>query len=243
MQAEDRAGHRVLQRALGDHHLGAALLAFRRHLLGRLEDELHGPAQLRAHAGQDRGHAQQDGHVAVVAAGVHHAHLLAVPRRAHLRREGQVHLLGHRQRVHVGAQRDRRAGQGTLQHPDDAGVRHAGTHGVEAQRLQVRLHDACGAELAVAQLGVLVQVAPPGDDLGFDGLGRAVDAGGEGTGDDLGLRHGLLHHGMATILVVAFHVAMPVTVQCLRHETWHHSHWPGQREGRPTNELCMTGGH
>jgi hypothetical protein len=32
-------------------------------------------------------------------------------------------------------------------------------------------HDASGAEFAVAELGVLVQVAPPGDDLGFEGGG------------------------------------------------------------------------
>jgi hypothetical protein len=46
------------------------------------------------------------------------------------------------------------------------------------------------------------------------------------------------HAQAATHLQTTF-----IAAQCLRHETWHHSHWPGQREGRPTNELCMTGGH
>jgi hypothetical protein len=43
--------------------------------------------------------------MAVVAAGVHHAGGLAVERRGDLRCERQSGLLGHRQRVHVGAQR------------------------------------------------------------------------------------------------------------------------------------------
>ncbi len=51
----------------------------------------------------------------------------------------------------------------------------------KTQRAQVLGHDAGGAELAVAQFGVLVEVAPPGDDGGFDGRSGLVDGGGERT--------------------------------------------------------------
>jgi hypothetical protein len=75
VQAKHRLWRRVLQRAFLDHHLGAAFFAFGRHLFGRLEDEFHAAAQLLAQAREHGGHAQQDRGVAIVAAGVHHAHL------------------------------------------------------------------------------------------------------------------------------------------------------------------------
>jgi hypothetical protein len=80
---------------------------------------------LRA-CGQDAGHAHQDGDMAVMPAGVHDAHLLAVPDRAGLGREGQVHLLGDRQAVHVGPQRHHAAGPAALEQAHHAGVGHAG---------------------------------------------------------------------------------------------------------------------
>ncbi len=115
----------------------------------------------------------------VVAAGMHHADLLAVPFGAHLRGKGQVHLLGHRQRVHVGAQRHHLAGQRALQQPDHAGVGHAGQHFIETQFAQVFGDDAGGAELAVAEFGVGVKIAPPGDDLLFERWRRGIDQGPE----------------------------------------------------------------
>jgi hypothetical protein len=172
VQAEDRLRHRVLERALRDHQLRAAVLAFGRHLLGRLEDELHRAVQLRAQADQDLGDAHQDRDVAVVATGVHHADVLAVPGRARLRRERQVDVLGHRQRVHVGTKRDDRPRESALQQADHAGVCNPAAHLVEAEVAQVRLDDGGGAELAVAELGVRVQVTPPGDDPSLDGPAR-----------------------------------------------------------------------
>ena len=34
-----------------------------------------------------------------------------------------------------------------------------------------------------------------------------------------------------------------IAAHCLWHATWHHSHWPGEFEGRRTNELFMPGRH
>ena len=189
VQAEHRLRHRLLERALGDHHLRAALLALGRQLLGRLEDELDRAAQLAAQPGEHLGHAHQDGDVGVVAAGVHDADRLAVPLRLHLRGEREVDLLGHRQRVHVGAQRHHRAGQRALQQADHAGVGDAGAHLVEAEPLQVLGDDAGGAELAVAELGVGMDVASPGDHPALDLLGGGVDLVGERRGGDGGFEH------------------------------------------------------
>ena len=106
MQAEHGVDLRVLEHAL------ALIIGSRRRpaaLLGRLEDELHRAGQIRPRMPrQHGGHAEQDGHVVVVAAGVHHADFLAVELRLRRRLERQVDLLGDRQRVHVGPQRRRR---------------------------------------------------------------------------------------------------------------------------------------
>ena len=51
-----------------------------------------------------------------------------------------------------------------LQHGDDAGVSHARFH-VVAQAAQLVGDDLRGARLAVAELRMLMEIAPPGDDL------------------------------------------------------------------------------
>ena len=68
---------------------------------------------------------------------------------AHLRGEGQAGLLRHRQRVHVGAQRDDGAGQRAAQHAHHAGLRDAGAH-LEAERGEPLGHHGGRARLAVA---------------------------------------------------------------------------------------------
>jgi glycerol-3-phosphate dehydrogenase len=55
--------------------------------------------------------------------------------------------------------RHHRAGQGPAQHAHHAGVRHAGAHLVQAQGAQVLGNDAGGAELAVAQFRVGVDIS------------------------------------------------------------------------------------
>jgi hypothetical protein len=117
---------------------------------------------------------------------------LTLPRScAHLRREGHVDLFRHRQGIHVGAQRDHRAGQGAFQQADHAGVRHFRVDFIQAELAQVRRDDGRGARLAVAELGMLVEIAPPGDDLRLDLVRCGIDPGGRRTGGRVVLRHGV----------------------------------------------------
>ena len=88
----------------------------------------------------------------------HHAHLLSQVGGAHGRLEGVRRVLGDRKRVHVGAHRHHRTGPPAPQEAHDARVRHARAHVVEAQRAQVVGHQRRRVELAVAQLGVLMDV-------------------------------------------------------------------------------------
>ena len=118
----------------------------------------------------------------VVAAGVHHAHLLAVPFGLGLAGERDVDFFSHWQAVHVGAQGHHRAGQPALEQPHHAGVGHAGLHIVEAQRTQMLGHDAGGAEFPVAQFGMGVEVTPPGGHAVQHRLGGGFDGGGQGAG-------------------------------------------------------------
>ena len=164
VQAEDRLHLRVGQRAFLDHQRRAPALADGRAFLCRLEDEHDRPGDLGAVAAEHLGRAHEHRDMVVVAAGVHHADVLAVVGAAHRRAEGQVHQLDHRQRVHVCAQCDHGARLAATQHADDAGVRHLRTH-LEAEGAQVIGHELRGAELAVAEFRVLVDVAPPGHDL------------------------------------------------------------------------------
>ena len=162
VQGERGVDRRVLQHAFGDHQFGAALLAFRGAFLGRLEHELHGAGQIIPHFRQDRGHAHQDGHVAVVAAGVHDRYLLAVVLADRGGAERQVVAFGHRQAVHVGAQQHHGTRLAAPQQAHHAGVGDPGLH-FHPEPCQVFSDDAGGAELAVGQFGVLVEVAAPGD--------------------------------------------------------------------------------
>jgi hypothetical protein len=176
VQAEDHLGLRVVERALLDHERRPAFLARRRAFLGGLEDELHGAGELGLHAGKDLGRTHQHRHVRVVTAGVHDAGLLAGPLRANPGRERQVHLLGDRQRVHVGAQRHDRPRLAAAQQRHHAGMGNPGAY-LQAQGAQVPGDHLARAELAVAQFGVRVDVTPPGDHLRFEGGRERVQAG------------------------------------------------------------------
>ena len=174
MQAEHRVGRGIVERALLEHQARPAALAGRRPLLGGLEQEQHRAGQLVAHARERLGDAEQDRGVRVVAARVHHADLVPVIGGAHARRERQPGLLGDRQRVHVGAQRDDRALRVAAQHRHHARVRDAGAH-AQAELAQLLGDDPGGALLAVAELGMLVQIAAPLDHARHRGARRAVD--------------------------------------------------------------------
>ena len=119
----------------------------------------------------------------VVSARMHHADLLAVVRRAHVRAERHVDVLRHRQRVHVRAERNHRTRPAAAQHADDARMRHAGAHFVEPERAQMARHQRGRPRLAIAQLGMAVEVAPPGHHAGLD----AISSLGSGSRRNVGL--------------------------------------------------------
>ena len=95
-------------------------------LLGGLADEDHRAMPLVFDLPQHARRAHQPGHVDVVAAGVHHRHVLALRvfggHRAGVR---QTRLLFDGQRVHVRAEQDSGAGA-VAQHPHDPELADAG---------------------------------------------------------------------------------------------------------------------
>ena len=92
---------------------------------------------------------------------------------AHRGRERDVDLLGHRQRVHVGAQRDHRPGLPPRRTPTTPVCGDAGAAPRARASRRWSATSFGGAELAVDELGVLVDVAPPGDDLRLEVPGPA----------------------------------------------------------------------
>ncbi len=106
------------------------------------------------------GGGQQHGGVAVVAAGVHLALVLAGV--------GEGVVLGHRQRVDVGAQAHRAAAGAVLDDADHAGLAQAAVDG-DAPVGQRLGDDVGGAVLLKAQLGVGVDVTADGGDGGHVG--------------------------------------------------------------------------
>ena len=177
VQAENGVDLGLVQRPVADHQLGAAFLAGLGAFLGRLEDQHHRALDVGLHAGQHGGSSQQHGHMGVVAAGVHDRHGPPLPRRRDLGSERQAGLFLDRQSVHIGAQGHDLAGLAALEDPDHAGLAHA-LADLEAQGLQLLGDDGGGADLLVAELRMLMNVAAPGDDLGLYGLGGRLDLGG-----------------------------------------------------------------
>jgi hypothetical protein len=178
VQAEDQVRPRAVEGTLLQHPPGAADLPVRQALLDRLEQQRHGAAPLRARRGQHLRRGHQDGDVAVVPAGVHHAHLLAAPARAGAAGKGEVHLLRDRQGVHVGAQRDDRAGLAAAQRRDHAMAGDAGLR-LETKAAQALRHVLRCLGLTVRQLRMLMQVAAPREHLLLDRRRACVDVGVE----------------------------------------------------------------
>jgi hypothetical protein len=180
VQAEDCSWHGVLQDPFLDHHLGPASLPPRRSLLGRLENELHGAGKVRLYAGQDFRHPHENGHMIVMAAGVHHPDFLPVELGAHRGLEWQVDQLGDRQRVHVGSQRHDRAGLAPTEHAHHSRMSHAGPD-IEAEAGQVVRDQLGGSHLSIRELRMLVNVAPPRDHAREHGLDARVDLSRQGV--------------------------------------------------------------
>ncbi|MNZ69875.1 hypothetical protein D3C78_881900 [compost metagenome] len=150
VKAENGIHFRILHDAGADHRLRPPQgIGTGRHLgkafLGGLEDELDGARNLRPHARQHFGHTHQDRGMGIVPAGMHHRTVLAHVPGDRRGREWQTGGLPHRQRVHVGAQRDDLAGQTALQQPHHAMA--ANTRGdLHAQRAQMVRHQPGGAD-------------------------------------------------------------------------------------------------
>ena len=211
MQAEHRFRLEAIEQAFGQHLRRATGFAGGRAFFGRLEDEHHFAGKIAAHRGQRLRDAHQDGGMRIMAAGVHHADGLAVVLRRDFRSEGQAGLFGHRQRVHVGAQGDARPGLAAFQYGDDAGMRDAGAH-LQSERAQMRGDEFRGAEFAIAELGILVQVATPGHDLVLHGRrqgGGMIFAGGRGGRKQEQAAGEQGAHGVDPVVAFRYYNAVP----------------------------------
>jgi hypothetical protein len=115
--------------------------------------------------------------VIVVAAGVHHADLLPVVGRPHLRGKRQVHLFGDGQGIHVGSKRNHFARLAPAQNTHDAGVRDAGAH-LDPESSQMIGHDLRRAGFAIPELRMFVKVTTPAKHLLEHLLCAAIDLRG-----------------------------------------------------------------
>ena len=140
---------KAFEQAFIDHDLSAAGPFFR-----RLENEIGSAGEITRRRKVFRG-TQQHCHMAVVAAGVHLS--------GHLGAVGDIGLFLHGQGVHVGTQTD-----GTLavavafQHADDTGPGKA-AHDLDTEFLQVARHKVRGPMFLERDLGVGMDIPPPGD--------------------------------------------------------------------------------
>ena len=156
MHAVDGVDREAGEEPLLDHRLAAALA-----LLGRLEDHVHRPGEVRLF-GEAAGGAEQHGRVPVVAAGVH----LAGNGRAIVAAGRLLDV----ERVEVGAQADRPLARAiALDRADDAGLGDpfGDLDPPAAQRVGDELRR---AGLLEAGFGMAMDVAPDGDQLRLIGL-------------------------------------------------------------------------
>ena len=110
--------------------------------------------------------------MSVMAAGVHHVDVAAEILSSSLGGERQSRRLLHRQRVHIGAQRNNRARLAAAQHGNDAGLGDASPN-FEAQLPEMFGNERRRSRFLFAQFRMLVNVAAPGDQLLLD-LGGAL---------------------------------------------------------------------
>ena len=170
-------------------------------LLAGLEDQLHLAVDLVLVLHQQLGRAQQHGDVAVVAAGVHHARVLAG--------EGQPGLLLHGQGIDVGPE-----GHGpalaAVQHGPAAVVVRIAVDGI-AHFLQLRLDLVGGRRLLQGQLGVLVEPAALFDDIALSGFRGLFE----------------IHKGSSLSLCVVIHGGLDVELRAADQRVLVHAEMPG----------------
>ena len=148
----DGIAGKALEQAFLHHGLGTAVEAA---LLGRLEDQVQAAAEV-AVARQILGRAQQHGHMAVMAAGMHAARDAA----------GMLGARGllNRQCIHVGANAQAAAAIAVAQRADQACAAYAARDLVTPFGELAR-DEVGGAVLGKRQFRVLVQMAANGDQL------------------------------------------------------------------------------
>ena len=161
VKTENGIGLEIVECARFQHRARAG-----ERFLGGLKDEHHAAGEFVALLGQHGGDAKRDRHMRVVPAGVHLA--------GNLRRERQTGRFAHRQRVHVGADRDGRSRLAAFQHGDDAGPANARAAG-DCQPREELLHAFRGFVFVERKLRVLMDLAPQRDQFVGPAVGRRLD--------------------------------------------------------------------
>ena len=180
MQSKDRLGSNGFEGPLGQHARRAVQTGTGVSLLRGLKEKVHAARQPRSHlfSSQDRRHAQGHGGVHIVAAGVHHAHVLTAPLIGDAAGVGQARLLGHGQGVHVGSPGADATRASAAQQAHHARASDARAH-FEPQALQLLCHQSGRTMFAFTELGMLVDIPTPGHGR-FQSLTHGdVDEGGE----------------------------------------------------------------
>ena len=164
VDAVDRVAREALEQPVIQHRLGAG-----EPLLGGLEDEVHRAREI-PRLGEVFRRAQQHRGVPVMAAGMHAVRCA--------RAVGEVVGLLHRQRVHVRAQADRPVAAGRFAPAQDAHhprAAEAAMH-LDAPFRELGGDDFTGAVFLEADLGMRVEVLPPGGHFGLQ-LGQPGQRG------------------------------------------------------------------
>ena len=159
VQREDPFDMRLLERTVLDHEpvAGAPFLAGLKAKDDRSGDRV-------APAAQGLRGTEQDAHVTVVAAGMHHPRILrAISRRTELL---------DRQRIHIRAQQGDRSGLPPAQRRKQPGLPDVRANTIERQRLQMFEHVGRRREFAHRKFGSCVQVAAHRDECFFHDIKR-----------------------------------------------------------------------
>ena len=152
VQRERGVDGRLLEHAFVDHVLRAG-----EPFLAGLEHEADRARELVALGCEDARRADEHGDVRVVAARVH--------RPVDRARVVEAGVLGHRQRVHVGAQQDRRTGRASPQIRDHGGDGRAGVH-IEAEAVERVQDESLRLRQLQPELGLGVDAPPQVDAVG-----------------------------------------------------------------------------
>ncbi len=149
-------------------------------LLGGLSDHHEGSVPLVPERGETPCRTDEDGHVHVMAAGVHDVHMKSVLLGGFRRRgvSEPRHLL-HRQGIEIGADEERRT-VAVLHHADDAVSTDAGGD-IEAEVLEFARDPLRGVGLLERQLGMGVEIVIEALEIAVVLIDRGVEPRARGT--------------------------------------------------------------